>query len=199
MHPNPSFREQDHVRHRKVMNDVGFGMVFAQTAKGPRVAHAPVLAVGEQALRFHLARGNALTRQLHSSRALIVVNGPDGYVSPRWYSDLDQVPTWNYVALEFEGTVQPIDESALVSLLDDLSAREEARLAGTPWTRNKMDPVHFERLLRAIVGFQLEIEDVRETYKLSQNKSEHDRSSVAAALDSGGSTALAALMREPPR
>ena len=65
--------------------------------------------------------------------------GPDAYISPDWYGTPDQVPTWNYLAVEAEGPLRRLDEDELTQLLDDLSAEHEARLAPKPaWTRAKM-------------------------------------------------------------
>ncbi|MBX7527533.1 FMN-binding negative transcriptional regulator [Qipengyuania vesicularis] len=196
MHPNPNFREQDRSFHRGLIEQVGFGMVFCSTPDGPRVAHSPVILSGEFTLRFHLARGNALTKHLPSSRALIVVNGADAYISARWYSDPDQVSTWNYLAAEMEGQVSAMDREGLVSLLQALTARHEARLQhGTPWSMDKLSETHRERLLKAIVGFEMQVDDWRETVKLSQNKSAEVIGEVVAGLEAEGEKEMAGLMR----
>src|SRR5690606_25000038 len=124
--------------HEALIAQVGFGMIFAQAPDGPRVAHTPLISTGDGAVQFHLSRGNALTRHLDGMIALAVVNGPDAYVSPRWYADAEQVPTWNYVALELEGRVRRMDADGLTEFLEALSTREEARLPGDPWTMDKM-------------------------------------------------------------
>jgi transcriptional regulator len=195
MHPNPLFRNEDRALHEALIEEIGFGMVFAQTADGPRVAHTPLLSTGDGAVQFHISRGNALMRYLTGQEALIVVNGPDGYVSPRWYADPAQVPTWNYVALELQGPVRRMAEEGLVGLLDALSARHEARTEGEPWTRAKMDDAVFRKMLGAIAGFEMEVRAWRPTFKLSQNKPADDRARVADALEAHGSPGLAALMR----
>ena len=98
MHPNPAFRHDDRALFERLIREIGFGMVFAATPDGPRVAHVPLVSDGNGTVQFHLARGNALARHLDGMVALAVVNGPDAYVSPRWYGhDPNQVPTWNYV------------------------------------------------------------------------------------------------------
>ena len=196
MHPNPAFRSDDRALHHTLIDEIGFAMIFAQTPDGPRVAHAPVVRTQNDTLQFHLARSNALCRHLAGTDALAVINGPDAYISPRWYSDPAQVPTWNYVALELEGPVRQLSEDELVSQLDELSARHEARIEGPPWTRAKMDDALFHKMLRAITGFELAIKAWRPTIKLGQHKSPEDRASVADALDGRGSTALAALTRK---
>lgn len=202
MHPNQSFRHSGDERDRRalletLLDEVGFGMVFAQTPDGPRVAHVPLLSTGDGAVQFHLARGNALAKYLDGMTVLAVVNGPDGYVSPRWYTEAaDQAPTWNYVALELEGRVRRIGSEALTAMVEDLSDRHETRIAdGMRWTMDKLSPQRLRGLLAGIVGFELEVQAWRETLKLSQNKSAEDRARVAAGLEAEGSPAIAAIMR----
>jgi transcriptional regulator len=195
MHPSPAFRREDHALIASLIDEIGFGMVFAATPDGPRVAHVPLLQTADGALHFHLARGNALTRHLDGATALAVINGPDAYVSPRWYGDdPDQVPTWNYVALEIEGRVRQVEEDALLAQLAALSAREEARLPAPAWTMAKANPAYVAKLLGAITGFELKVEALRPTFKLSQNKPAPQRASVIAGLKTCGAHAIAALM-----
>ena len=199
MHPNQHFRHEDQSFHKSLIDRIGFGMVFCETPDGPRVAHTPMLQTETGKIRFHLARGNALTKHLADCRALIVVNGPDAYISARWYEDPNQVPTWNYLAVEAEGTVERIDREGLVELLAALSARHEARvLDGTPWTMDKLSDKHREGLLNAIVGFEMTVDFWRETAKLSQNKPAEVRAPVIAGLERQGDAAMAGLMRDLP-
>lgn len=197
MHPNAAFRPAQEDLAPLIVREIAFAAIFAATPDGPRVAHAPVvLSADGKRLQFHLARGNALTRHLEGQTALIVVQGPDAYVSPGWYQDADQVPTWNYVAVEMEGAARKVGDEALVALLDTLSAQHEARIgANPPWTRDKMDAKKFQQMTRAIIGFEVDVTAWRTTVKLSQNKSEGERERVAEGLDATGHGALARLMR----
>ena len=200
MHPNPAFRRDDRALHEALIDQVGFGMVFLTTPDGPRVAHTPLVSTGDGAVQFHLARANALTRHLPGATALAVVNGPDAYVSSRWYDDPNKVPTWNYVAIELEGPVRQMEEEGLVGLLETLSSRHEGRITtgGEPWTMDKLTPQAMRAQLRGIVGFEMEVMAWRETVKLSQNQPADERERVAAALEAEGSLGVAELMRTLP-
>lgn len=196
MHPNPAFRHDDRDLLEALIAEVGFGMVFAATPDGPRVAHVPLISTGDGAVQFHLARGNGLARHLDGMSALAVVNGPDGYVSPRWYGDQGQVPTWNYVALELEGRVRRMDQDGLQALLENVTATNETRVTeGQPWTMDKMPPDALRKMMAAIVGFEMEVQAWRPTFKLSQNKPAEERARIAAGLEAEGSPAMAELMR----
>lgn len=202
MHPNPAFRTKLNAADERLMlealvREIGFGMIFMTTPDGPRVAHVPLFSTGDGALQFHLANGNALTKCLAGGTALALINGPDAYVSPDWYSDPSQVPTWNYVSVEMEGPVRKMDDDGLTALLDDLAAQHEERLAPKPaWTRDKMDADTFVKMRGAITGFEMEIKAWRPTLKLSQNKSTEDREAVAGQLEQQGKRAMAHMMRQ---
>lgn len=196
MHPNPAFRHDDRGLLEALIEEVGFGMVFATTPDGPRVAHTPLLGTGDGAVQFHLSRGNALTKHLDGNTALAVVNGPDAYVSPRWYADTTRVPTWNYVTLELEGRVRKMDEQGLMGFLEALSDRHEARITtGDFWKMEKIPPAKLKTLLAGIFGFEMEVQAWRPTFKLSQNAPADERERVAAGLEAQGSVAIAQLVR----
>ncbi len=198
MHPNPLYRTDDRALCESLIAEIGFGMVFAQTPDGPRVAHTPLLTTGDGAVQFHLARGNAMTRHLDGSTALIVVNGPDAYVSPRWYAGRDTVPTWDYVALELEGRVRRMADEGLEAFLHAAIAKHEERLEGEPWRAEESSARVWSGLFRGITGFEMEVLAWRPTLKLSQNKTAEDRARIAEGLDAAGHAALAHLVRELP-
>ena len=196
MHPNALFRSDDRELQEMLLDQVGFGMVFLTTPDGPRVAHVPLLSTGDGAVQFHLSRGNALAKHLAGETALIVVNGPDAYVSPRWYDDRGTVPTWDYVALELEGRVRRMDQDGLEGLLHSLGQRHEARIeGGAPWQAGEVPDEFWRKLTSAIVGFEMEVQAWRPTVKLSQNKPAEERARIADALEAQGSPAIAQLMR----
>ncbi len=195
MHPNPLYRSEDRALMESLIDEIGFGMVFAATPDGPRVAHTPLLSTGDGAVQFHLARGNALARHLEGRDALIVVNGPDAYVSPRWYGNRDTVPTWDYIALELEGRVRRMADEGLEAFLHAAIAKHEARLEGEPWRAEESSEKVWAGLFRGIVGFELEVLAWRPTIKLSQNKPLEDRVRIAEGLDAAGKPALAHLIR----
>ena len=196
MHPNTGFHWQDKAAMTDFAASVGFGMLFHHTLNGPQVAHIPFVLTGDGAVQFHLAKGNAMAAHLVGANALLVVNGPDAYISADDYGLPDQVPTWNYLAVEIEGPVRLMAREGLIALLDDLSAQEEARLTPkAPWTRAKMEPKRFDAMLGGIIGFEMEIRAFRGTAKLGQNKPDVARKAGADALDARGRRAMAHIMR----
>lgn len=199
MHPNAAFRWEDRDAMRAFAAEIGFGMIFLTTPDGPRVAHVPFVFLADDRIAFHLARGNAITRHLDNAEALFVINGPDGYISPDWYGIDDQVPTWNYVALELQGVARKMDKVELAAQADALSETNERRLLPKPvWARDKMPDGLFDKMLRGITGFELKITAWRSTVKLGQNKSKEVRMAAADGAEAAGNRAIAHLMRNVP-
>ena len=198
MHPAKPFHVEDRETLLAFVAAHPFVTIAAAVRGRPFVAQSPVvireLDFGELALDFHLSRGNVLAPHIvQGFRAIALATGPDAYVSPDWYGGEDQVPTWNYLSVEAEGSVAPLNDEELIALLDDLSAQEEARLLPKPpWTRAKMNPAKFEALTRGIIGARLMVDRLEGTFKLSQNKGDADRAAVVAALDDHP---IAGLMR----
>ena len=197
MHPAATFKVEDQGVLLAQLAAHPFVTLAAAPDGRPRIAHAPVVVrrlTSGLALDFHLSRGNALAPFLAGGfRGVAVSLEADAYISPDWYESADQVPTSNYVSVEVEGPIAAMDHDGLVTLLDDLSAQEEARLAPKPpWTRHKMSPGRFETMTRAIIGARLTVERLEGVTKLSQNKSEADQAGVIAAL---GDHPIARLMR----
>jgi transcriptional regulator len=196
MHPNRKFHIEDREAMAALVSDLGFGALFVPTADGLRAVHVPVLLDGDR-LRFHVSRGNAVHASLAAgARALFVATGPHAYISPDWYGLEDRVPTWNYVAVEMEGPVRPLDPEGLSRLVDDLSADRESRLAPKPaWTRAAMSEGRYEGLLKSITGFEMQVAAWRGTAKVDQDKPQAVRDRIADALAGRGEMDMAATMR----
>lgn len=202
MHPNPTFRKTAQTEALSFARTRGFG-TLATTALD--FAHIPFLlnAEGTEA-RLHLARSNPIARACTSPLAVkLIVNGPDGYISPDWYGLDDQVPTWNYVAVHLTGTLHPLPPETLPEMLAAQSAAFEDYIPGkTPWTMDKMSEDTTSRFLRMILPFRLAVETIDSTFKLNQNKPDEARHRAARAVTQGFGMdldQLSDLMLSPPR
>jgi transcriptional regulator len=203
MHPNPIFRKTTDVRALAFVRERAFGQITAIGPDGLLAAHVPVLLSDDaQTLDLHLVRSNPIARALADPLdVLLTVIGPDGYVSPDWYGVEDQVPTWNYVAVEIRGTLEILSQESMRDVLDRQTAHFEDQLPKPQWTTAKMTPDVLEKMIRQIVPCRLTITDMQSTFKLSQNKPDDVRQRAADAMAQSRTgmevTALTALMRAP--
>jgi transcriptional regulator len=201
MHPNPAFRRVDAAQSLALVRARSFGILVAQGAEGPLASHIPfMLSDDGSVVEFHLVRNSAMARAIADGAPVrLIVDGPEGYISPDWYGVADQVPTWNYVAVHLVGEARLSDEDGFRDLLDRLSAHFEARLLPKkPWTSDKMAEGVMERMMRGIVPCVMRVSDLQSTWKLGQNKPEDARAGAAQGLEGQGNAALANLMRNPP-
>jgi len=177
-------------------------LITCDDAGAPFASHLPVLYQRRQdqvLIEGHWARPNPQVQ--HGGNALLIVHGPDAYVSPGWYTDKEEaarVPTWNYAVAHLHGTLERFtDEADLADLVDRLSREHEARV-GQDWRFDASRADHREQL-RGIVGFRLRPSRVQLKFKLNQNHPAANIRSAAAALATQGhhdATAIAELMRE---
>jgi transcriptional regulator len=120
------------------------------------------------------------------TQALIIVHGPQAYISPSWYESKTRhgrvVPTWNYETVHLTGTITFHQDSEwLRALVTRLTRRHEGGREH-PWAVTDAPPEYIDGQLRAIVGVELTITSVEAKQKLSQNRSELDREGVVAGL-----------------
>ncbi len=185
MHPNPVFREDDQAKALMAARERGFGVLTIAGPEGVMAAHVPFVA-DTTVIGAHLVRSNPIARALKDSpaEALLMVSGPDAYISPDWYMVADQVPTWNYVAIHLRGELRLLPQDALLAHLERLSAHNEDRLLPKkPWTHHKMSDGVMERMMRQIVPVEMTIREVDSTWKLNQNKSAEAREMAATSVE----------------
>jgi transcriptional regulator len=138
----------------------------------------------------HFARNNDHWKRADGRQGLVIVRGPDSYISPTWYASKAEhgrvVPTWNYVTAHVHGPVTIHDDvdwlESLVRRLTD--AHETGRPA--PWSVDDAPEKFFQGMLRAIVGVEVRIERIDAKFKLSQNRPDADIDGVVAGLHSVG-------------
>ena len=133
----------------------------------------------------HVARANGLWPLL-TQQAVAVFHGPQAYVSPSWYPskaiDGKQVPTWNYASVHAHGTLSAVDDAErLRTILHTLTQAHEAYRTA-PWGIGDAPADYIDKMLRAIVGIELEVARWEGIWKVSQNRTDTDRAGVVQGL-----------------
>ena len=147
----------------------------------------------------HVARNNDQWREPAVGDALVIVRGPDAYISPAWYATKREhgrvVPTWNYITAHVYGRLVVHDEPVWVEAL--VRRLTEHHEAGRPdrWSVDDAPAAYLAGQLRAIVGVELHITRLEGKSKLSQNRSAEDVDGAIAGLESSGKAAMADAMR----
>jgi transcriptional regulator len=168
-----------------------FGQLISSVDQRLTASHLPFLVSSDRKyLQCHLARQNTHWQHLEDQQVLVTFQGPHDYISPSWYQT-PGVPTWNYQALHIYGRCRVFEEpEAIAAVVETLSRRYESGFE-QPW-----EPQYRDVMLKAIIGVEIEIEELQCKYKLSQNRPAADQQGVIDKLDKLGSDSLVDAMRK---
>ncbi len=176
-----------------------FGILVNQVDGKPWATHIPLeLSVDDQGndiLVSHISKANPQWKNFEeNNEVLCIFNGPHSYISSSWYKE-EEVPTWNYIAVHVYGTIEILDEEAVLASLHKLVDKYEA---------NSKNPISIDNLskktmrqIKGIVGFQIKIDKIQAAYKLSQGR-EHDHANIVGELErtnNSSSEEIAKLMK----
>lgn len=157
---------------------------LATLITGDTISHLPLLLEergGESFFIGHLARANPQSKILDGADCTLIFHGPNAYISPLWYQECD-VPTWNYVVVHARGKARALPEEATVEALRRLSDHMEGK---NGWEFHIPEDLT-DSLHQAILGFEIQVQQVEAKCKLSQNRSEADRKGVIEGLKKRG-------------
>jgi len=178
----------------------GFATLVSQGKDGPWASHLPFVfdeAEGGGLLRCHMARANEQWRHIETQPdVLCVFLGPHAYISPSWYAAKVAVPTWNYAAVHVYGTARVEDDVFLRKVIEDTTTKYESKMPA-PW-RMPIPEDYIAGMMKAIVGFSVQVKKVEAKFKLGQGRSTEDQLGVLAGLEQSGhldSISLARFIR----
>ena len=178
-------RIEDEARVARFVHEYGFGIVISHGENGLCASHLPILfdedGSGPGTLRSHMARANPQWRDFESGKeVLCIFAGPHAYISPSWYVEQHTVPTWNYATVHVYGIPRIVDAAALKKIVCDTTDKYESGMP-VPWIM-PLSEQEMDAMLKAIVGFSIEITRVQGKFKLGQNRSREDQESMQRAL-----------------
>lgn len=180
-----------------------FATLITMKEGSPEANHIPMILIGDSgvpaALNGHLARANTLWQE-HPANVdvLAIFQGPASYITPSWYASKAEagkvVPTWNYVSVQARGRIRFIeDEQWLLQHLQALTIHNEKAFAN-PWQVSDAPPEYISQMLHGIVGFEIEISELKGKWKISQNRTDQDKQTLVKGLAINGCPEMAALI-----
>lgn len=181
-----------------------FGALVTHSPTGLDANHIPFHFVPDASangsLYGHVARQNPLWQAVGSGvEALVIFQGPSGYVSPSWYPAKQEhgkvVPTWNYVVVHAHGTLKVHDDPLWVRHQIELLTRQMESSRAAPWAVADAPAEYLERMMQAIVGIELVIDRLEGKWKVSQNQPALNREGAAAGLEASGQPSAMEMAR----
>lgn len=170
----------------------------------PVATHVPVLIEernGKLFLQAHIMRLTDHHKAfMQNPDVLAIFSGAHTYVSASWYKDPQQAATWNYQAVHAKGKLRFLDDDALLDILHKLTAHFENN-PSSPSLVEHLPTEYVNRLMKAIVAFEIEITEIAHVFKLSQNRDKESYQNIIRHLYNGDSDArqVASVMEKNER
>jgi transcriptional regulator len=198
MYDLPYFKEQDDEVVKKFIHDHPFAFIAGCDAQNKPVAtQIPVFLEHEDGklfLRGHIMKNTDHHRAfLANSNVLAVFTGAHTYVSATWYSDPHTASTWNYMSVHAKGIIRFLDDDALAGVLRKTSLHFENYNKESTTVFDNLSEDYTQRLMKAIVAFEIEVLELNNVFKLSQNRDAESYKNIKhRLLKQGGSASVIA-------
>lgn len=189
MYDIPHFKAGDRQEVLDFMRDHPFATLMAVSAEGRPVATQVPVFIDERDgvlyLSGHIMRksGHHLALEAHP-HALVLFTGAHAYVSASWYTDPRMASTWNYLSVQASGPVRFGGDEELLSILRRTTDHFEGS-EDTPASMKHMSPDYIDRMMKAIVHFEVRVERLEHVFKFSQNRDAVSRENIIAHLEKG--------------
>lgn len=166
----------------------------------PIAAQIPILIKQEDdklMISGHLMRKQDHTNAFEkNNNVLIIFSAPSAFVSASWYKEKGIASTWNYQTVHAIGKMEMKDDAHLYQLLTDLTMHFE-KDPNAPTQVKNLDPEYVQQNMKAIVSFDIEVTELKNVFKLSQNRDEESHQNIQKELSKGDAACqyMAAAMK----
>jgi transcriptional regulator len=109
-------------------------------------------------------------------------------VSASWYSNPVQASTWNYQSVHVRGKLRFLEEGDLRRILEETTSKYEQNEQSPALFKHLTDD-YVNRLIKAIVGFEMKVDVIENVFKLSQNRDEKSFHTIMEKLNERDSDA----------
>jgi len=202
MYDLPHYKEKNHEEIIQFMKDYPFVFITgSDEANKPVATQIPVfidVKDGKYFLTGHIMRNTDHHKAFEQNKnVLAVFTGPHTYVSATWYTK-PVGSTWNYMSVHAKGTIRFGDTNELISILKRLSLHYENNNASSATVFDNLPAEYTERMMKAIVPFEIEINDLQHVFKLSQDRDEKSYDNIIKQLKQkdGDAKTIAAIMEK---
>ena len=201
MYKLPYFTKENEETVFEFMKKKSFAIITGYDGSFPVATHVPldVKKDGEQIFfTGHIMKNTDHYKAfLQNENVLVIFNGPHCYVSAGWYVKKDVASTWNYIDVHAKGKIKFADEEQTKKIIENITDKYEAPESEAAF--NKLPKEYVDRLVKAIIGFTIEVSTIENVFKLSQNHVIQTRESIITNLEARtdtGSHEIAAEMKK---
>ncbi|MGK2932302.1 MAG: FMN-binding negative transcriptional regulator [Solirubrobacterales bacterium] len=200
MRTNPYYLLEDPAEIERLIRENPWATLVSSTSSGLVGSHYPVLIDESReglALVTHVGRPDEDVHELTEHELMVIVQGPHGYISPSWYGELIEVPTWNFIVAHLSGVPEILDPDENFEVLTKLVEHFESQAESPrPLDESEARLADARRDSHGTVGLRLVPTKTVAKQKMSQNKPPEIIINVIRELEGSGPYANAALARE---
>jgi len=188
MYNYPHYKEHDREKVIAFMRNHPFVTLIGSDKNGRiEATQIPVLVEEKDGKLFiygHMARKSDHHQAFEENpNVLALFTGPHTYVSGTWYTgNPRQASTWNYIAIHARGQIKFLDETSLIELLKKLSLHFENNNTESSTVYDNLPLDYKEKLIKAILAFEIEVTEMDNVHKLSQNRDEKSYDNIVQQL-----------------
>ncbi len=203
MYNVPHFTETNEDVVFEFMQQNSFVNIVGSDGEYPVAAHVPVI-IKKEGEKIILT-GHVMKHTSHykafaeNENVLVIFNGPHSYVSASWYVKKEVASTWNYIDVQARGKIKFCDTERTKEIIRGLTNHYESE--GSDAAFDKLPTEYVDRLVKAIIGFTIDISSIENVFKLSQNHNLHTRQNIIEKLSTStdaGANAIAVEMKKRP-
>lgn len=191
MYDLPYYKEQNRQVVREFIDQYPFAFLAGCDSENKPVAtQVPVFIEekdGKEVLRGHIMKNTDHHKAfLHNENVLVVFTGHHTYVSATWYSNPHLASTWNYMSVHAKGIIRFLDETALEDVLRKTTLHFENYNQQSTTIFDNL-PLEFkQKVMKAIVAFEIEVKELDNVFKLSQDRDAQSYENIKERLKGQG-------------
>ena len=189
MYNIPYFKAANHQEVLDFMQANPFVTICGVDANGlPIAAQIPILI--KHSAEKLIISGHLMRKQDHTNafeknnNVLVIFSAPSAFVSASWYTQKGIASTWNYQTVHAVGKMDMKDDAHLLQLLTELTLHFE-KDANAPTQIKNLDTDYVQQNMKAIVSFDIEVTELKNVFKLSQNRDEVSHANIQKELEKG--------------
>lgn len=175
MYDLPYHKERDEQVVKTFIDEHPFAFLTGCDAQHRPVAtQVPVFieeSDGRRLLRGHIMKNTDHHKAFsQNENVLVVFTGNHVYVSGSWYSDPHTPSTWNYMSVHARGIIRFLDDLELEDVLRKTTLHFENQDQGSPTVFDNIPAEFKQKVMKAIVAFEIEVTEMDTVFKLSQDR-----------------------------
>jgi len=195
------YTEQDQEKVIAFMKANPFAIIAGNGENYPVATQIPLeikIADGKIFLQGHLMRKTDHHLAFDKNKnVLALFTGPHCFISASWYNDPLVGSTWNYITVHAKGKIIFMDEAGTHDAVKMVSDKFEGTQSAGSF--DSLPKEYIDHMMKAIVGFTIEVETLDNVFKLSQNRDEASQKNIIEQLKKRGDDNSVMIAKEMER